>query len=153
MFFSVQHHSCFAHQISYAFGIILWEIWTGGRAFAGWYLFVLKAPPLFTLNYLLADTPEALLGHRVAVSDLRPVFPLDAPPEYVALAQKCWDRNAEQRCVVRCLTCLSKCDFTPLSCHPSGPRSSRSLKHSRLGWDLPTRILPRYHRPSMPRLR
>ncbi|KAI8475398.1 MAG: kinase-like domain-containing protein [Monoraphidium minutum] len=54
----------------YAFGILLWELYTGGRPFA--------------------DTPTALLGHKVSVEGARPHFPGGTPRDYGELAATCW---------------------------------------------------------------
>ena len=62
----------------YSFGVTLWELFTGGHAFAG--------------------VPRALLGHRVAVQGLRPVFPPFCPAEYRALAEACWAADPDARC-------------------------------------------------------
>ncbi|GBG00256.1 hypothetical protein Rsub_12900 [Raphidocelis subcapitata] len=61
----------------YSFGITLWELYTGGHAFA--------------------DVPRALLGHKVAVQGLRPRFPGYAPREYRQLAEACWTADPEKR--------------------------------------------------------
>ena len=59
----------------YAFGILLWELMTGRRAFAG--------------------VPIALLPHEVAMRELRPAWP-EGPPDnpgysqLKALAEDCW---------------------------------------------------------------
>ncbi|KAI8467829.1 MAG: kinase-like domain-containing protein [Monoraphidium minutum] len=55
---------------AYAFGILMWEAYTGRRAFAG------VAP---------SDLPE-----RVATQGLRPRFAAAAPPAYTRLAAACW---------------------------------------------------------------
>ena len=59
----------------YAFGILLWELMTGRRAFAG--------------------VPIALLPHEMAMRELRPAWPEGLPdsPGYSqlkALAEDCW---------------------------------------------------------------
>ncbi len=80
----------------YAFGIMLWELATGGRAFAG--------------------TPRALLGHQIVHSKLRPPWPrpLGSPfasvtpfsqldrseLRYQQLAERCWAHEAAERCAV-----------------------------------------------------
>ncbi|KAI8476186.1 MAG: kinase-like domain-containing protein [Monoraphidium minutum] len=55
----------------------LWELFTAGHAFDG--------------------MPLALLGHRVAVRGMRPVFPAGTPPDYRQLAAACWAADAEER--------------------------------------------------------
>jgi serine/threonine protein kinase len=62
----------------YAFGILLWELLTGGHAFKG--------------------VPRALLGHRVAAEGLRPLFEVDAPLDYQLLACRCWESDPTIRC-------------------------------------------------------
>lgn len=50
----------------YAFGILLWELYSSGHAFKG--------------------IPRALLGHEVAHQQRRPQFPEGSPFEYQLLA-------------------------------------------------------------------
>ncbi len=50
----------------YAFGILLWELITGGHAYRG--------------------VPRAVLGHEVTKRHLRPAFPRDTPFDYQLLA-------------------------------------------------------------------
>jgi hypothetical protein len=66
--------------IRYSFGLVLWEIYTGGKAFA--------------------NVPNMLLGHQIIHDGRRPVFPPNAPIEYVDLALKCWDADPAKRCDV-----------------------------------------------------
>jgi serine/threonine protein kinase len=61
----------------YSFGITLWEMFTGAHAYAG--------------------VPRALLGHQVAVSGMRPVFPSFTPRDYKTLAEACWNTDPEKR--------------------------------------------------------
>jgi serine/threonine protein kinase len=61
----------------YAFGIILWEMFTGGYAFLG--------------------VPGALLGHQVSVEGKRPIFPEDAPQGFKKLAEWCWSPDPSNR--------------------------------------------------------
>lgn len=53
----------------YAFGVLLWELYSGGHAFRG--------------------VPRALLGHEVAHKQRRPEFPEGSPFEYQLLACRC----------------------------------------------------------------
>jgi hypothetical protein len=62
-----------------AFGITLWELYTGRRAFEG--------------------VPRALLGHQITRESLRPRFPPGTPQPYKALAECCWQSDWELRCV------------------------------------------------------
>lgn len=62
----------------YAFGILLWELYTGGRAFA--------------------HVPLPLLGHEVARGGLRPVFPGSCPVGFQEFAARCWAANPADRC-------------------------------------------------------
>lgn len=62
----------------YAFGILLWELYTGGHPFRG--------------------LPRALLGHQVTMEDRRPMFPPDTPGHFKALAEWCWSKDPESRC-------------------------------------------------------
>lgn len=62
-----------------AFGITLWEMYTGGRAFEG--------------------VPCALLGHQITREHKRPRFPDSAPWAYRDLAERCWQPNWQERCV------------------------------------------------------
>eukprot|EP00775_Hariotina_reticulata_P011706 gene11706-11851_t len=57
----------------YAFGILLWELYTGQQAFQG--------------------TPRVLLGHEVAKMGLRPSFPGECPFDYQLLACRCWESD------------------------------------------------------------
>ncbi|KAI8472513.1 MAG: kinase-like domain-containing protein [Monoraphidium minutum] len=61
----------------YAFGVTLWELYTGGHAYA--------------------DVPPALLGHRVAVQGARPGFASTTPREYLDLVDSCWDADPTKR--------------------------------------------------------
>jgi hypothetical protein len=64
----------------YAFGILLYEIMTGRRAYAG--------------------VPVPLLPHHVAVAGQRPEWPVDLPPQcawLVQLAEACWAQVPQQR--------------------------------------------------------
>jgi serine/threonine protein kinase len=64
----------------YAFGILLFELVTGQRAFAG--------------------TPTPLLAHAVAVGGLRPAWPSGVAPELqplVRLAEACWAQEPASR--------------------------------------------------------
>ncbi|KAG1672489.1 hypothetical protein FOA52_002797 [Chlamydomonas sp. UWO 241] len=61
----------------YAFGITLWELFTGGRPFQG--------------------TPRALVGHLVTREHKRPAFPLSTPSSFRALAERCWHPEADAR--------------------------------------------------------
>uniref|UniRef100_A0A383VFW0 Protein kinase domain-containing protein n=1 Tax=Tetradesmus obliquus TaxID=3088 RepID=A0A383VFW0_TETOB len=61
----------------YAFGITLWELYTGRRAFEG--------------------VPRALLGHQVTREALRPKFPPGTPLQYKTLAERCWHTDWEKR--------------------------------------------------------
>jgi serine/threonine protein kinase len=76
----------------YAYGILLWEMLTGQRAFKG--------------------SPIALLAHRVAKKGARPEWPTDAAvcPMLKALAESCWAQNAALRWVLLC-DCLSWVGF------------------------------------------
>ncbi|GLC58980.1 hypothetical protein PLESTB_001429200 [Pleodorina starrii] len=61
----------------YAFGITMWEIFTGGLPYRG--------------------TPGALLGHQTSKEGRRPVFPVGTPAPYKELAERCWHADAAQR--------------------------------------------------------
>ncbi len=61
----------------YAFGILMWEVYTGGHAFKG--------------------TPKALLGHSITKDGLRPQFDSDCPFEYQFLACRCWESDPSIR--------------------------------------------------------
>eukprot|EP00798_Chlamydomonas_sp_ICE-L_P008020 gene8020-1250_t len=61
----------------YAYGITLWELYTGGAPYKG--------------------TPKALLGHQVAQQGKRPAFPSSTPAEFKQLTQECWSKDAEDR--------------------------------------------------------
>ncbi|GIL44404.1 hypothetical protein Vafri_1882 [Volvox africanus] len=61
----------------YAFGVTLWELFTGGHAFQG--------------------VPRALLGHQIAQERRRPAFPPFVPEAYVRLAEECWAHQPEDR--------------------------------------------------------
>ena len=62
----------------YAFGVTMWELFTGGKAFQG--------------------VPYALLGHAIAKEHKRPAFTLATPEAFRALAELCWDPDYEKRC-------------------------------------------------------
>ncbi|KXZ45700.1 hypothetical protein GPECTOR_51g685 [Gonium pectorale] len=61
----------------YAFGITMWEIFTGGHPYRG--------------------TPGALLGHQTASEGRRPLFPPGTPLRYRNLAERCWAHDAAAR--------------------------------------------------------
>lgn len=61
----------------YAFGILLFELFSGERAHRG--------------------VPRALLPHSVALRGLRPVLPPHTPPSYRRLAERCWQAEPRQR--------------------------------------------------------
>ncbi|GFR47096.1 hypothetical protein Agub_g8666 [Astrephomene gubernaculifera] len=61
----------------YAFGVTLWELFTGGHAFQG--------------------VPRALLGHQITQERRRPPFPPFVPEAYARLAAECWAHRAEDR--------------------------------------------------------
>ncbi len=63
----------------YAFGVLLYEIVTGMRAYAG--------------------VPIPLLPHRVAVEGLRPTWPSGTPVDMMRLAEACWAEKAQDRWV------------------------------------------------------
>ncbi|GIL97177.1 hypothetical protein Vretimale_2919 [Volvox reticuliferus] len=65
------------HQDTYAFGIMMYELFTGGRAYRG--------------------VTRTLLPHQVALRGLRPVFPPHTPPDYQALAERCWHADPKKR--------------------------------------------------------
>lgn len=68
----------------YAFGILLYEVITGQRAYAG--------------------IPIPLLPHEVARQGLRPKWPADLPPHYkqwMPLAEACWTSKPADRCALR----------------------------------------------------
>ena len=46
---------------------------------------------------LPAETPLALLGHKVSLEGLRPAFPPTAPAAYKELAAACWAQQAAPR--------------------------------------------------------
>lgn len=64
----------------YSFGICMWELYTAGKPYD--------------------RVSKALLGHHVATKGKRPVFPRNAPPEYVALAKRCWGADPMTRLTV-----------------------------------------------------
>ena len=63
----------------YAFGVLLWEMVTGRRAFQGY--------------------PLALLVHRVAHQGARPQWPLPGavPARLRTLVEDCWKQEASER--------------------------------------------------------
>lgn len=63
----------------YSFGITMWELYTGNRAFEG--------------------IPRALLGHQITREKLRPRFPEETPLAFKELAEKCWAASWEDRYV------------------------------------------------------
>jgi len=63
----------------YAFGIIMWEVYTGQRPYAE----LLNS----TRDKRVRDKT---IVSRVAHENMRPVFPETAPRDYVSLAQRCW---------------------------------------------------------------
>ena len=62
----------------YAFGLVMWEIYTGGRVFS--------------------DVPNMLLGHQIIHDGRRPTFAVGVPAEYANLAKQCWDADPLKRC-------------------------------------------------------
>eukprot|EP00200_Dunaliella_tertiolecta_P012532 CAMPEP_0202391034 /NCGR_PEP_ID=MMETSP1127-20130417/91622_1 /ASSEMBLY_ACC=CAM_ASM_000462 /TAXON_ID=3047 /ORGANISM="Dunaliella tertiolecta, Strain CCMP1320" /LENGTH=541 /DNA_ID=CAMNT_0048993441 /DNA_START=1120 /DNA_END=2745 /DNA_ORIENTATION=+ len=61
----------------YAFGIVLWELFTCGSPFRG--------------------VPPALLGHSIVKDGKRPEWPSVVPKGYRDLANACWDQNPDAR--------------------------------------------------------
>ncbi|KAL0055614.1 hypothetical protein WJX82_002414 [Trebouxia sp. C0006] len=61
----------------YAFGVLMFELWTGQAAFAG------------------LSKVQIMVG--VVSSGLRPVFPLHCPAWYSSLAAACWMQSADSR--------------------------------------------------------
>ena len=61
----------------YAFGICMWELLTGKKAFAG--------------------VPKILLGHKVWKEKQRPKWPADTPPDFMQLINACWMHNPKER--------------------------------------------------------
>lgn len=58
-------------------GIMLWQLYTGAVPYAG-------------MRY-------AEIVYKVAVCNLRPLFPTDCPKRYRDLAQACWNSDATAR--------------------------------------------------------
>eukprot|EP00210_Caulerpa_lentillifera_P000953 g923.t1 len=61
----------------YSFGIIMWELWSGETPFR---------------NMRYAEVMRAIV-----VDDRRPEYDGDAPPEYVSLSLRCWDKDPRRR--------------------------------------------------------
>ncbi|KXZ47893.1 hypothetical protein GPECTOR_32g506 [Gonium pectorale] len=61
----------------YAFGITLWELFTGGHPFQ--------------------SVPRALIGHQITQERKRPAFPPFAPAAYTRLTEECWAHRPEDR--------------------------------------------------------
>lgn len=61
----------------FAFGILMWEMYTGQRPYG--------------------NMKQQQLVEEVVMRGLRPKFPSHAPPAYVALAQACWSGSAQAR--------------------------------------------------------
>lgn len=62
--------------LRYSFGITLFELYTSDKAFRG--------------------IPRVILGHAIT-QGARPEFPLNAPKELVALANRCWYPSPSMR--------------------------------------------------------
>lgn len=60
----------------YSFGILLWELYTGGTAFS--------------------NIPGPHIGHAITTGK-RPIFSLATPPAYQLLAETCWSPDPEAR--------------------------------------------------------
>ena len=83
------------------FGILLWELYTGGHPFR--------------------SVPKALLGHQITKLHKRPEFGPGTPSGFAALAARCWDPKGVRRCAIGQMTrtgCLRQ------SCVPMGAASS-----------------------------
>ncbi|KAL6746275.1 kinase-like domain-containing protein [Haematococcus lacustris] len=61
----------------YAFGILMWEMYTGQRPYG--------------------NLKQQQLVEEVVMRGLRPKFPFDAPQPYVSLSQACWSGSAHAR--------------------------------------------------------
>jgi len=61
----------------YAFGVLLWELYTALHAYRG--------------------VPRALLGHQVTVLRKRPELPAHTPPDLAELVRRCWDASPSRR--------------------------------------------------------
>eukprot|EP00955_Chlamydomonas_euryale_P012255 131748-Chlamydomonas_euryale.AAC.1 len=60
----------------YAFGITLWELYTGQRPYRG--------------------VPRIVLGHAIVFEQKRPAFPDGTPQRLKLLVERCWQPHAEQ---------------------------------------------------------
>ena len=61
----------------YAFGITMWELYTGAKPYA--------------------SVPRVVLTHAVVFDNKRPVFPIGTPVAYKELAEDCWQSSAALR--------------------------------------------------------
>ncbi|GAX78336.1 hypothetical protein CEUSTIGMA_g5778.t1 [Chlamydomonas eustigma] len=61
----------------YSFGILLWELLSGGKAYK--------------------EVPNVLLGRKVVEEGYRPEFPPWAPEQYISLAKCCWNQQPSFR--------------------------------------------------------
>ncbi|EFJ42347.1 hypothetical protein VOLCADRAFT_97629 [Volvox carteri f. nagariensis] len=68
----------------FSFGIILWQLLTGGAPFAG-------------MRYAEIVYKVLVKGGGVAVAGLRPEFPPFVPRRLVAVAEACWAANPNMR--------------------------------------------------------
>lgn len=83
----------------YAYGILLYELITGQRAYAG--------------------VPVPLLPHEVALQGLRPEWPRNMPAESSMLrdlAEACWQHKPQDRCVCVCIDAREKTTACVLCC-------------------------------------
>ena len=68
----------------YSFGIVLWEIAS-------------RQAPYRSKSIPILDVPGPQVAQQVLQKDIRPVIPVETPPKFAVLIQKCWDRQPEKR--------------------------------------------------------
>jgi serine/threonine protein kinase len=107
----------------FAYGVLLFEIMTGQRAYAG--------------------VPIPLLPHEVAVQGLRPQWPPGMPPgcrDLRRLAESCWAHNPQDRCVGVAGGLVTRLLVRPE--RASGPCGMHLGRPSRLRTVQPMLLLP-----------
>ncbi|KXZ47914.1 hypothetical protein GPECTOR_32g527 [Gonium pectorale] len=105
----------------FAFGITMWEIFTGGNPYPG--------------------VPGALLGHLISREGRRPAFPPGTPSAYRELAERCWAPEPANRPsfdeILSTLTALRAAEPSPTPSLRFSPMTPEERRRKRAEQDRP----------------